>query len=188
MVRHTAASGFDWGATSTEPGSRSRLTSAFGDVVTPGVVEAEFPTLLDFPAPPLRTYPRETVVAEKFEAVVRLGIANTRMKDFYDLWAMATAFAFAGIPLAAALAATFKNRGTPLPGEPPLALRPEFTADAEKQAQWSAFLRRVEISPAVGLDAVTEVLRRFLLPPAGAAAREERFEQEWPAGGNWQSN
>ena len=66
----------------------------FGDIVTPGVVEAEFPTLLDFPAPRLRTYPRETVVAEKFEAVVRLGIANTRMKDFYDLWAMATTFAF----------------------------------------------------------------------------------------------
>ena len=135
--------------------------------MTPGVVEAEFPTLLDFPAPRLRAYPRETVVAEKFEAVVRLGIANTRMKDFYDLWAMATTFAFAGIPLAAALAATFENRGTALPGEPPLALRPEFTADTEKQAQWSAFSRRVELPPAVSLESTTEVLRRFLLPPAG---------------------
>ena len=160
----------------------------FGDVVTPGVVEAEFPTLLDFPAPRLRTYPRETVVAEKFEAVVRLGIANTRMKDFYDLWAVATTFAFDGESLAAALAATFDNRGTALPIEPPLALRPEFTDDTEKQAQWSAFLRRVEISPAVSLDAVTEVLRRFLLPPASAAARGEPFEQGWPAGGNWRSN
>ena len=157
----------------------------FGDVVTPGVVEAEFPTLLDFPAPRLRTYPRETVVAEKFEAVVRLGIANTRMKDFYDLWAMATAFAFAGIPLAAALAATFGNRGTALPGEPPLALRPEFTADPEKQAQWSAFSRRVGLSPAVSLESITEVLRLFLLPPASAAARGEPFERDWPAGGDW---
>ena len=61
-----------------------QLDIGFGDAVTPGVVEAKFPTLLDFPAPRLRTYPRETVVAEKFEAVVRLGIANTRMKDFYD--------------------------------------------------------------------------------------------------------
>ena len=140
----------------------------FGDVVTPGVVEAEFPTLLDFPAPRLRTYPRETVVAEKFEAVVRLGIANTRMKDFYDLWAMATTFAFDGESLAAALVATFDNRGTALPIEPPLALRSEFTADTEKQAQWSAFSRRVDLSPAVSLNAVTEVLRRFLLPPASS--------------------
>ncbi len=64
----------------------------FGDVVTPGVVEADFPTLLDFPASRLRAYPRETVVAEKFEALVRLGIANTRMKGFYDLWFAATTF------------------------------------------------------------------------------------------------
>ena len=159
----------------------------FGDVVTPGVVEAEFPTLLDFPAQRLRTYPRETVVAEKFEAVVRLGIANTRMKDFYDLWAVATTFAFDGESLAAALAATFDNRGTALPIEPPLALRSEFTADTEKQAQWSAFSRRVEVSPAMSLDAVTEVLRRFLLPPALAAVRDQPFEQDWPAGGDWRS-
>ena len=96
----------------------------FGDAVTPGVVEAEFPTLLDSPAPHLRVYPRETVVAEKFEAVVRLGIANTRMKDFYDLWAMATMFEFSGGSLAEALAATFQRRGTPLPVEPPAALAP----------------------------------------------------------------
>jgi len=61
----------------------------FGDAVTPGIEEADFPTLLDFPAPHLRTYPRETVIAEKFEAMVRLGIVNTRMKDFYDVWQLA---------------------------------------------------------------------------------------------------
>ncbi len=114
----------------------------FGDVVTPGVVEAEFPTLLEFPAPRLRTYPRETVVAEKFEAVVRLGLANTRMKDFHDLWVLATTFPFGGDSLAAALAATFHRRGSALALEPPLALRPAFAADAEKQAQWLAFSRR----------------------------------------------
>ena len=98
----------------------------FGDAVTPGVVEAEFPTLLDFPAPRLRAYPRETVVAETFEAVVRLGIANTRMKDFFDLWAIATTFEFSGESLALALAATFQRRGTALPLAPPVGLRPEF--------------------------------------------------------------
>ena len=71
----------------------------FGDAVTPDVEEADFPTLLDFPAPHLRTYPRETVIAEKFEAMVRLGIVNTRMKDFYDVWQLARTFSFDGASL-----------------------------------------------------------------------------------------
>ncbi|MXW27016.1 MAG: nucleotidyl transferase AbiEii/AbiGii toxin family protein [Dehalococcoidia bacterium] len=159
----------------------------FGDTVTPGVVEAEFPTLLDFPAPRLRTYPRETVVAEKFEAMTRLGIANTRMKDFYDIWAMATTLEFSGEPLAAALAATFQRRGTALPFEPPVALRPDFSADPDKQSQWSAFSQRVAGPPGVPLQAVIEMLGRFLLPPAYAAGSGASFNQEWPAGGDWQT-
>lgn len=159
----------------------------FGDAVTPDVVDAEFPTLLDFPAPRLRVYPRETVVAEKFEAVVRLGIANTRMKDFYDLWAMATTFDFSGESLAAALAATFQRRGTPLPLEPPVALRPEFSGDPGKRRQWSAFSQRVATSPAASLESVIDALRRFLLPPASAAADGEPFDQEWFAGEDWRS-
>ena len=159
----------------------------FGDAVTPGVVDAEFPTLLDFPAPRLRTYPRETVVAEKFETMVRLGIANTRMKDFYDLWAMATTLAFGGESLAAALAATFQRRGTELPVGCPLALSLEFTSDVSKQAQWTAFLRRAAVSPTVSLESVTGVLRCFLLPPVTAIGHGESFNQEWPAGGGWQS-
>ena len=111
-----------------ESGIRIRLTAdldgarislqvdvGFGDVVSPDVVEAEFPTLLDFPARRLRAYPRETVVAEKFEAMVRLGIANTRMKNLYDLRVMATSSAFGENSLAAALAATFSSRDTSLP-------------------------------------------------------------------------
>ena len=159
----------------------------FGDAVTPGVVEAEFPTLLDFPAPRLRTYPRETVVAEKFEAMARLGIANTRMKDFYDLWAMATTLDFSGEPLAAALAATFQRRGTALPLEPPVALRPEFSADPDKRTQWAAFSERVAVAPAVSLESVIDTLRRFLLPPSSAAANGEPFNQEWSTGGDWRS-
>lgn len=159
----------------------------FGDTVTPGVVEAEFPTLLDSPVPRLRTYPPETVVAEKFEAMVRLGIANTRMKDFHDLWAMATTLEFKGAPLAAALAATFQRRGTALPLEPPVALRPEFSADPGKQTQWAGFSERIAVSPTVSLKSVTEVLRVFLLRPAAAAARSEPFEEDWPPGGDWRS-
>ena len=157
----------------------------FGDVVTPSVVETDFPTLLDFPAPRLRAYPRETVVAEKFEAIVRLGIANTRMKDFYDLWFMATTFAFQGDSLAAALAATFGGRGTPIPVDIRWPWSSEISADAGKRAQWSAFGGRSGLSALPNLEVVIAMLRCFLLPPASAVVQGAGFERAWPAGGEW---
>lgn len=111
----------------------------FGDVVTPAPAEVAFPTLLpSLPAPRMRVYPRETVVAEKFEAIVRLGLPNTRMKDFYDLWTLANQFAFEGDQLCAALRATFARRGTPLPtaDEEPVAFTSRFGDDTTKRAQW----------------------------------------------------
>ncbi len=181
-----------------ESGIRVRLTAdldgarislqvdvGFGDVVTPGVVDSEFPTILDFPAPRLRTYPPEAVVAKKFEAMVRLGMANTRMKDFYDLWVMASSFAFCGNSLADALVATFSSRGTPLPINPPIALRSEFGADATKQAQWTAFAGRSRLSAIPSLETVVAVLRRFLWPPRSAVAQGTQFGRDWPAGGDW---
>jgi predicted nucleotidyltransferase component of viral defense system len=102
-----------------------QIDVGFGDVMTPAPQEIEYPVLLDFPAPRLRTYPRETVVAEKFEALVKLGIANSRMKDFYDLWVMARDFEFEGALLSQAIKATFERRGTALPTDVPLALSDE---------------------------------------------------------------
>jgi predicted nucleotidyltransferase component of viral defense system len=157
----------------------------FGDAVTPGIEEADFPTLLEFPAPNLRMYPRETVVAEKFEALVRLGIVNTRMKDFYDLWSLARLFSFDGALLSRAIAATFERRGTALPVEAPTALSPEFVDDATKQRQWSAFLARSGLEADLALADVAVALRRFLLPPSLAAATGEPFVGEWPPGGDW---
>lgn len=181
-----------------ESGIRVRLTAdldgarislqvdvGFGDVVTPRVVEAEFPTILDFPAARLRTNSPEAVVAEKFEAMVRLGMANTRMKDFYDLWGMASSFEFCGNSLADALAATFGSRGTPLPIDPPIALRPEFSADAAKQAQWTAFAGRSRLSAVPSLEIVVVVLRRFLWPPVSAVTQSTQFERDCQAGGDW---
>lgn len=160
----------------------------FGDVVTPTPVAATYPTLLDLPAPQIRTYPRETVAAEKFEAMIRLGMANTRMKDFYDLWTLAQRFAFEGMILSHALAATFSRRSTPLPPGTPLALLPEFREDRGKQVQWSAFLRKGRLEPAnLTLRDVAEVLSTFLLPPAHAAAREAAFDARWGPGGPWRS-
>lgn len=113
------------------PGQRVRLQAhlgqarislqvdiGFGDVITPAAPEVEYPSLLDFPAPRLRVYPKETVIAEKFQAMVVLGFINSRMKDFYDVWLMSKEFSFAGRLLARAIQATFERRQTDLPHSP----------------------------------------------------------------------
>jgi predicted nucleotidyltransferase component of viral defense system len=158
----------------------------FGDVMTPAPRETEYPVMLDFPAPWLWTYPRETVVAEKFEAMVKLGIANSRMKDFYDLWVMARDFEFEGALISRAIKATFERRGTALPTKVPVALSDEFSDDPGKKTQWAAFLRRLGLE-AVGtpLAEVTIALNEFLLPPVLAAGRAESFDRTWPPAGPW---
>jgi hypothetical protein len=164
----------------------------FGDVVTPAPEEVAFPTLLpDLPAPHVRVYPRETVVAEKFEAIVRLGLPNTRMKDFFDLWALANQPEFEGDLLCAALRATFGRRGTALPtaDEEPVAVTARFGDDATKRAQWAAFLRkgRLAADPNPNLSEVLVVLRMFLLPPCAAMAAGQSFISMWPIGGPWRT-
>lgn len=162
----------------------------FGDVVTPAPAEVVYPTLLpDLPAPHVRVYPRETVVAEKFEAIVRLGLPNTRMKDFYDLWTLANQFAFEGDRLCAALRATFARRGTELPSEDeePVALTPRFGDDRTKQLQWAAFLRkgRMVAEPKPNLPDILAVLQTFLMPPANALVSDGAFHGHWQPGGTW---
>jgi predicted nucleotidyltransferase component of viral defense system len=160
----------------------------FGDVITPAAQEAKLPTLLDLPAPRLRVYPRETVVAEKFEAMVRLGLTNTRMKDFYDLLILARRFAFDGSTLVAAIQATFTRRGTDLPSphQPPLALSDEFAEDAAKQAEWQGFLRRSKLESAgITLREVIEELRAFLMPLVEALAADAGVGRRWMPGGPW---
>jgi hypothetical protein len=113
----------------------------FGDVVTPGEEKISYPTLLDFPAPELSGYPRETVVAEKFQAMVYLRTINSRMKDFYDVWLLGSQFTFDGKLLAKAIAATFANRGTNIELTP-IAFTPDFTEQSSTRAQWTARLPR----------------------------------------------
>lgn len=103
-----------------------QIDVGFGDVVTPAPVRVEYPTLLNLAAPVLSAYPRETVVAEKFQTMIKLGMANSRMKDFHDLSSLAGLFAFDGAILAHALAETFGRRKTDIPVEPPVALSAEF--------------------------------------------------------------
>jgi predicted nucleotidyltransferase component of viral defense system len=117
----------------------------FGDAVTPPPAMVNFPTLLPFPAPKIRAYSRETVVAEKLHAMVSLGMANTRMKDFFDVWFLSREFAFQGQPLVDAIRSTFDRRDTTIPRMSPVALTGTFALDATKGIQWSAFLERSRV-------------------------------------------
>jgi predicted nucleotidyltransferase component of viral defense system len=158
----------------------------FGDAVTPGVDHISYPVILDFPSPMLRTYPRETVVAEKFQAMVMLGIANSRMKDFFDIWSLARTYEFSGATLSAAIKATFERRQTPLPETPPLAFTPEFSQDRHKVTQWNAFLRKSKlVAEELSLVEVVAVLSDFLMPPTHAILSNSAFSGAWSAGGGW---
>lgn len=158
----------------------------FGDAITPAAEYAEYPTTLDFPMPYLRIYPRETVVAEKCQAMVYLGMANSRMKDFYDLWIMGRMFSFEGEILAKAIEATFTRRKSALSDALPLALIAEFSEDPGKQTQWRAFVKRNQLAPAdLSLPMVITEIREFLQLPMNAAARGEDFSFKWPPGGPW---
>jgi Nucleotidyl transferase AbiEii toxin, Type IV TA system len=160
----------------------------FGDVVTPKARDAVFPPLLDFPAPHLHIYPKETVVAEKFEAMVKLGLLNSRMKDFYDIWALCQAFEFEGEILGKAVQATFKRRKTELPADLPLALTAEFSSDATKQRQYQAFIKRgrLKLSDS-GLEKVIAVLRGFLGPVLSGLGGGSGLKKHWPKGGPWKA-
>jgi len=142
----------------------------FGDTLEPGAEVLDYPTLLDFPAPRLRAYARETVIAEKFQAMVALGRTNSRMKDFYDIWMLSRSFTFDDDRLPRAIAATFARRGTPIPTEAPDALTPAFGADVQKQRQWRAFVEDVALQPGDLVDVIGEIAE-FLMPRARAAAR-----------------
>ena len=163
-----------------------QIDIGFGDMITPPAEELDFPTLLDFPAPHVLAYPKSVVVAEKFEALVTLGLANSRMKDFYDLWMLAQRSTFDGEVLSQALRATFDRRRIPLPIEMPLALTPVFAEDRVKQAQWAAFVRKSRLAaPGLTLPSLIPLLAAFLLPPVWAAAQEQTFAATWVPGGPW---
>jgi len=142
--------------------------------------------LLDFPAPHLQSYTRESMVAEKFEAMVKLGMLNTRMKDFFDVWSASQEFSFDGPTLCKAVKTTFGTRGTKVPKEPPLALTPEFYDDRQKNAQWKAFLNKAKLNAeGKSLPEIAAVLSSFLMPVSAAIARDEIHEGKWHRGGPW---
>jgi len=136
-----------------------QIDIGFGDVVTPDAQPITYPTLLaDVPAPKLRAYPKATVVAEKLHAVTVLGMTNTRMKDFFDLWVLLHDTTMNDAELQRAIGATFARRQTPMPGTLPIGLSETFAEDATKQVQWKAFLRKNKLD-AMDLAEVVRYVR-----------------------------
>lgn len=141
---------------------------AFGDAIEPGLQEIDLPVMLDFPAPHLRAYAPETVIAEKFQAMVALGRANSRMKDFYDIWVLSRTFEFKDDKLPRAIAATFARRKTEIPRDPPDALTSAFAEDPRKVQQWDSFVEDVAYQPGTLTDVIKN-LSGFLMPHATTA-------------------
>jgi predicted nucleotidyltransferase component of viral defense system len=162
----------------------------FGDAVTPQAKIGEFPTILEgFPVPSLKSYPPETVISEKFQAMVALGIANSRMKDFYDIWYLCQHFRFEGKIVSQAIKATFDRRRTRVPVTLPLALTADFSEDAIKKKQWKAFIHRGKLKISQeSLEAVIAVLQFFLIPPTEAITQEIEFDLIWNPGGPWEAD
>jgi len=158
-----------------------QIDIGFADIITPAPARVDYPTILDFPAPRLYGYPRETVIAEKCQAMTVLGMANSRMKDFYDIWMLATNFEFDGKTLQSALEKTFQNRTTELPDEAHVIFSEDFAEN--KAEQWRAFTRKIKGEQKVEMKLIVKLMRDFLIPVVNASTQGVLFRKRWK--GNW---
>lgn len=162
-----------------------QIDVGFGDAITPAATDLEFPTLLaNMPSPNVLAYPAETIVAEKVEAIVDLGISNSRMKDFADVAMAARRLRFNGDSLVDALRATLRRRGTALP-EQIVGLSKRFVEDANALANWKAFANRNHLADFESLAEVVTELRAFIEGPLDHARTGESFRKTWNPGGPW---
>ena len=142
-----------------------------GDAVTPSPDWLEYPSLLDFPRPRMRAYPRETVIAEKLHAMEHIGLRNSRMKDYFDVHALLREGKIDKVQLAKAIAATFERRQTPVPDDMPLGLGDGFATDATKKTQWRQVLERNRINAHEDLEQIVAEIRELIAEPLRRARR-----------------
>jgi hypothetical protein len=163
-----------------------QIDVGIGDAITPTPEEAAFPTLLNMPAPTMKVYPRETAIAEKLDAMIELGMKNSRMKDYYDIALLARHFVFDGSTLRDAIDATLRRRGRTIPTELPTGLSDALGSDPSKATQWKAFTRGHR-DPELPADffAVVREVRMFLEAPLAALRVGSKFTLKWPPGGPW---
>jgi len=163
-----------------------QIDIAFSDVIYPPPKVINYPVILDFPKPRLRGYPAESVVSEKFEAMVKLGLLNSRMKDFYDIWLMMRKFDFHGLTIVEALKRTFKHRKTELPKHKPLFAGEIYDEKSDRQLLWKTFLKKGNIKHAPEKLRTTAIeIEQFLIEPLKAILKDRVFNKEWKTPGSW---
>jgi hypothetical protein len=164
---------------------RIQVDIGFGDVVVPKARTIIYPAILDHPQPHLRGYSRESTVAEKFEAMVKLGILNSRMKDFFDIWFLSRHFDFAGKSFEKAIRTTFSIRSTAIPSAI-TAFTSDFSKDPKKDAQWKGFIRKNRLIniPKDFYKIITDVAM-FLMPVVENITSKRPFKSSWKAPGPW---
>jgi Nucleotidyl transferase AbiEii toxin, Type IV TA system len=165
-----------------------QIDIGFGNAIEPGANDVQYPTLLDAPPPNIRAYPHEAVVAEKLHTLVVLGERTSRMKDLYDLYALATQFHFDGVKLTRAIAATFERRKTKIDAVVPAGLTIRFFADDARAVQWRGYLDRNNL-PGAPRDFAQagERIQAFLGPVWAALVARDKFTSNWQPGGPWRT-
>lgn len=166
-----------------------QIDMGVGDAVSPVPRTCHYPTYLEFPAPQILAYPREAVIAEKFEAMIILGDRNSRIKDFFDIHYLASHFEFDRTTLRVAIRQTFDRRRTPIPPDAPVALTREYWANPSRPAQMRAFSRRARISvPDDFAEVCSQVLSGFLCPILEDLRQDSERPGIWHPGGPWRNN
>ena len=163
-----------------------QLDIGFGDPVVPGPKAFDYPVLLDLPAPHLKGYSRESVISEKLESIARFGMLNSRLKDYYDIWLLASQFDFDGEILAAAIEATFSNRQRAIDATLGRQIM-TYADDKTRAARWTAFCKKNKLTPGPpGLVETAALIVRFIEPVITAISSGERFAGRWQSAGPWE--
>ena len=159
---------------------------AFGDIIYPKQKTIDYPVILDLPKPRLKCYPAESVVSEKFESMVKLGLLNSRMKDFFDIWLIMRQFDFDGSKLIEALKRTFIHRKTLLTEKKSLFAGEIYDEKSDRHTLWKAFLKKGDIKHAPAkLNGTAKSIENFLIGPLDAIKKKQEFNKKWIAPGPW---
>ena len=162
-----------------------QIDIGFGDTIVPDPTLIEYPAILKLPSPVVLGYPRETVIAEKLQALTVLGILNSRLKDYFDIGLLSRLYSFEGLVLAEAIRATFGNRSTPVDSEP-IGLTDIYSSDPARLRQWSAFRRQARLPSAPdNLSDLVQSVHDFAAPVLSAIASGADFKFNWRPGGPW---
>ncbi len=163
-----------------------QLDVGFGDSMVPAPEEIDYPVLLDFPSPRLKAYQKETIISEKFQNMIEMGLVNSRVKDFYDIWFLCKNFEFDGLELQDAFTGTFKRRKTAVPEVIPLSLTDEMDQDEVMRTRWTVFLNdlglRGEDLPLI--DVINQI-RSFVMPVSRSIHKKEEFDKIWKPDKGW---